>query len=50
MSLSFLVRFYFFFAVGEPHEVFNNVLNIVENFTFSEKNSKKAPSPIHSGR
>lgn len=49
MSLSFLVRFYFFFTAGETHEVFNNVLNIVENFTFSEKTSKKAPSPIHSG-
>ena len=42
MSLSFLVRFYFFFTAGEAHEVFNNVLNIVENFTFSEKNQQKS--------
>ena len=42
MSLSFLVRFYFFFTAGETHEVFNNVLNIVENFTFSEKTQQKS--------
>lgn len=45
MSLSFLVRFYFFFTAGETHEVFNNVLNIVENFTFSEK--KPAKKRLH---